>query len=481
MIRLFLTCWLVYSVFWTPFIVREHFPAMSLAENGTFDVSRYYGWSDDIFRGPRGGAYINNNPGASLAAAIPLAVLRPWFKRYDYAPPLDTSHITTGPLLRRAAAEGRARYFMLIAFATVVLVMAPMSAFAVAFFGLRIRQTGVSTRSAVLVAALCAFGTPVFYRTEYLNHNMMVASVGLVALLLLWDPHRRPLPPRNVWTAGALAGFAVLCDFSALVLAAVVAFYIYWRVGDGQQSRLAMLARYAAAAAPFAAALLLYQAMAFGNFLRPSQHYMEPTAPTAHGYRGFDWPSPSLLWANFFDPRFGLFVYCPILGLGLASWWLRRVPHPIPRREQSLILLYFGGMVLFCAANQYSWLQPSTGFRYLIPIVPCLLLLTAHALQAVPRAVAGTLGVASVLLSWAMASWRYNRPGEALDAVLKSGFPLPWVRYLQELYVVTRPGWITASCYVALAAALWALWRFRRSPQALLQPVASRGHNPDRP
>jgi hypothetical protein len=461
-VRLFVSCWLVYSVFWTPYIVREHFPAMSLSETGALDVSRYYGWTEDIFRGPRGGAYINNNPGASLTAAIPLAILRPWFKRYDYAPPLNTSHITAGALLRRAAVEGRARYFMLIAFTTVALVMAPASAFAIAFLGLRLRQAGVSTRSAALVAILCAFGTPVFYRTEYLNHNMLVANAGLVALLLLWDPDGRPLARWKAWAAGALCGYALLCDFSALVVGGTVALYLYWRAGDGKQSRIAMLARFAAAALPFGFALLLYQAVAFGNFLLPSQQYMAPTAPTSHGYRGFDWPSPALLWANFFDPRFGLFVYCPLLVLGLASWWIRHVRHPLPRREQSLILLYFGGMVLFCAANQYSWLQPSTGFRYLIPVVPCLLLLTVHVFQALPRALAGGLGAASVLLSWAMASWRYNRPDEALAATLADGFPLPWIRHLSELSIVTRPGWMTAGCYGALAAALWLTWTVGR-------------------
>jgi hypothetical protein len=476
-VRLFFTCWLVYSVFWTPYIVREHFPAMSLAENGTLDVSRYYGWSDDIFRGPRGGAYINNNPGASLVAAIPLAVLRPWFQRYDHAPPQDTVAITAGPLLRRAAAEGRAHYFMLIAFATVALVMAPISAFAIALFGMRLRQSGVSTRGAALAAVLCAFGTPVFYRTEYLNHNMIVASAGLIALLLLWDPHRKPLLAGRIWAAGALAGFALLCDFSALVLDAVVALYIYWRAADGKRSRFGMMARYAAAIAPFAVALLIYQAIAFGNFLLPSQHYMTPTAPTSHGYRGIDWPSAALFWANFFDPRFGLFVYCPMLALGLASWWIRRVPNPVPHREQALILVYFAGMVFFCAANQYSWLQPSTGFRYLIPVVPCLLLLTMHVLQAVPRPVATTFGAASVLLGWAMASWRSNRPDESVAAALNGGFPLPWVRHLQELQIVASPGWMTAGCYSAMAAALWMTWRLGRTRDSAAAPVNSRHWN----
>jgi hypothetical protein len=139
----------------------------------------------------------------------------------------------------------------------------------------------------------------------------------------------------------------------------------------------------------------------------------------------------------------------------------------VPRREQSLILLYFGTLVLFCAANQYSWLQPSTGFRYLIPIVPCLLLLVAHVLQALPRPLPAALGVASVLLGWAMASWRFNRPAEAVAAVFDAGFPLPWVRHLSELYVVARPGWATAACYTALAAALWTVWSVGRERQII--------------
>src|SRR5215472_11420742 len=81
--RVFFTCWLVYSVFWSPYIVREHFPALTLLERGTLNVEPYLEWSDDIFRGPNGGAYINNNPGASLIGAIPLVLLRPLLSGVD--------------------------------------------------------------------------------------------------------------------------------------------------------------------------------------------------------------------------------------------------------------------------------------------------------------------------------------------------------------------------------------------------------------
>ena len=40
-IRLFLTCWLVFTVHFATNTVREHYPAFSLVEQGTFKVDRY--------------------------------------------------------------------------------------------------------------------------------------------------------------------------------------------------------------------------------------------------------------------------------------------------------------------------------------------------------------------------------------------------------------------------------------------------------
>ena len=40
----------MYSVFWTPYIVREHFPAVALAERGSLNVADYLGWTDEFSR-----------------------------------------------------------------------------------------------------------------------------------------------------------------------------------------------------------------------------------------------------------------------------------------------------------------------------------------------------------------------------------------------------------------------------------------------
>ncbi len=129
--RVFFSCWLIYTFFWTPYIVREHFPALTLMEHGTLNVERYLGWSDDIFLGPNGGAFINNNPGASMTGAIPLLLLRPLLLRVDVwneSLPANRPIQNDGDLFWRALAEGRGLYFLLLAFIAVAAVMAPLTA-----------------------------------------------------------------------------------------------------------------------------------------------------------------------------------------------------------------------------------------------------------------------------------------------------------------------------------------------------------------
>ena len=172
------------------------------------------------------------------------------------------------------------------------------------------------------------------------------------------------------------------------------------------------------------AGLFLYQMWAFGSFYRPSQHFMTPTSPTSHGYRGFDWPSARLLWANFFDPRFGLFAY-------------------------------FGLFVLFCACNQYSWLQPSTGFRYLVPVVPALALLAIQTCQVFPALVKWTIALAALAQSFILSAAHENNFALSVRTLWLRKFELPWMIRLSEVGVKTP--WARAAVAFGLFAAV-AIW-----------------------
>jgi hypothetical protein len=460
--RVFLTCWLVYSAFWTPYIVREHFPAVALAERGTLNVERYAGWTDDIFIGPRSGAYINNNPGASLTGAIPLILLRPLLTRVDkwnQALPRPSPQIDDGELFWRTLREGRAFYFLLVGFLTVALVMAPLTAGTAAFLCSRLIEAGIPATAAAMSALLYGLGTPVLFRAAHLNHNLLVSDAGFTALLLIYDPKSRPIGSARAAFAGLLAGYAILCDYSGIVVIMVTAGYVWLRsAGQPPRGRLKIIAAYAAGLAPGVLALAAYQAWAFGSLYHPSQHYMTPTAPTSHGYRGFDWPSPSLAWANFFDPRFGLFAYCPALLLSLLA--------PIPQirgryrvqpREMWVLFSYFALFVLFCAANQYSWLQPLTGFRYLVPVVPGLALLAMQVGQSLPRVVRAIVAIAALAQSLILAAAHENDIRMALGTILHRRFALLWMIRLGEA------GWhvtwvLTLSTFVLLVLAIAAIW-----------------------
>src|SRR5262245_36849401 len=61
-LRLFATCWLVYVLHFATNTVREIYPALTLGDHLSFDLSEYLGFHPDIFEIPGRGAFINNNP-----------------------------------------------------------------------------------------------------------------------------------------------------------------------------------------------------------------------------------------------------------------------------------------------------------------------------------------------------------------------------------------------------------------------------------
>jgi hypothetical protein len=324
-------------------------------------------------------------------------------------------------------------------------------------------------------------GTPVLFRTAYLNHNLLVADAGIVALLLLWDPAKKPLAPARAAAAGLLAGFSFLCDYSGAVVIAVTSLYTWLRsAGQPVSQRWRPLAAFAAGVIPAVAGLAIYQAWAFGTPARPSQYYMAPTAPTSRGYRGFDWPSPALLWANFFNPRFGLFATCPLLILAFAAPFITRVRYRVPRRETWTLLAYFALFVLFCSANQYSWLQTSTGFRYLVPVVPALAILAVQVGQALPRSVRWLLSGAALAQSVIIAAAHQSDIVLAASALIRNRFELPWMIRLRATGLPVNWLWPVVT-FLVLAVAVGLIWRNPHLRGSRAGPAAPSRNRPIRP
>ena len=450
-VQLFLTCWLIYSLHWAPWLVREHFPAWALAESGSLNVQTFLGWNDDIFPGQRGGAWINNSPGASILGAVPLVLGRPLLRYAESAsrpadiplPPRDAV------AYRRAFQENRFYVAMAVSFLTAVFLMAPLSALAAALLFLSLERHGLPHPLALVAALAYAFATPVFFRTLYLNHNLIVGQLSLIAFLLLQSDQRNiGRPP----AAGALAGFTMLCDFTGFLVCAALAVWCLARLGW----RRAMV--FSLAAAPGALGLMAYQFAAFGNALLPPQHYMIPTAPTSIGYRGFHWPSPTLAWANLFEPRWGLLAYCPLLALAFVAPWVRAPRWKTPRSEAVLVYGLFAAMFLLSAANHYSWLQWTTGFRYLLPTVPGFLLLSLQTLSASPRWLIWLALALSALHQWFIAM-TYQYPAEAWRRVLGGGIDFAWLREFRRFGLCAEWYWSPYLMATLACFAVGLIWR----------------------
>lgn len=476
--RLFLTCWLVFVLHFATNTVREIYPALSLGDHLSFDVSEYVGLHPDIFVMEGRGAYINNNPGASMLGALPYALTRPVIDKVVAgiqaaragSPASTAGYDSIYPMAREFYEQARERgldvKFGLAAGVMQSLLMAPLGALSVVVMFYLLRHLTHSTRTAALLSLLYAFATPVLYRTAQLNQNILVGYCALFGFALLYpDWDHPPLTPRlRYLAAGLLAGWAVVLDYSGLIVVAGLTGYalLVWRAPAPAARRLAPLMGFAAGVAVGLAILMAYQWHAFGHPLYPAQSYMPPANFTDQGYRGFSWPQLDLLSETAFGIRYGLFTSAPLLLLALyVPGWLGR--GSLLRRRDAVwmaafCLLFF----VFAAANQYGRMQFNSGVRHIVPVTPFIFLLAASTLVRFPRWLAYTIGIITVYWSWCLAMYRDVEQGlgvfEALAHVTLEGPRLPWLTTLVNM------GYAPLSLVVPILAVamtvIVALWVF---------------------
>ena len=497
-LRLFATCWLVYALHFATNTVREIYPALSLGDHLSFDVSEYLGMHDDIFEIPGRGAFINNNPGASILGAIPYTLARPIIDRVvervhlaraksrEPAPEYNTIYPMAREFYGKARERGLDVKFGLAAGVMQAFLMAPLSALsAVVMFHILVSLTA-SVRAALLLALLYAFATPVFYRTAQLNQNLLVSHFALFAFALLWRPWDDPLRPQRprYLLAGLLCGWAVVLDYSGLVVVLVLSLY-----GIVRRSSLPAEARSRNDVAHFVvgviscgAVLMGYQWLSFGSPFFPAQHYMPPAEFTHYGYRGMDWPHLNLLWETAFGMRYGLFTSAPLLLLALyVPAWVQGRIRIVGNRELWCILIFSLVFFLFCAANQYTRMQFNTGVRHIVPVSPFLFLLAAGVLLRMPTMLAAFVAILSTYWSWCLAMYRDVEQGlgvlEAIIRITLEGFRLPWLTTLEGLGYL--PGGASAIPLLTLLGVIvWTLWYV--GVPAVTDPRPSGAGNHDR-
>jgi hypothetical protein len=399
---------------------------------------------DDFFEVEGRGWHHGANPGASMIAAIPYALARPAVNRVvtrtnrrradqnEPPPAYNAPNVEDRELFRKAWNRG---YDIKLGLAALVMqwfCMAPLSAAGVVLMFFALIPLLNSDQRALWFALLYAFGTPVFYRTGFLNHNMMLGHFAFAAFLLLWNYRERlPCSPATRLTlAGFAAGLGVLLDYSGGILLLALFFYsTYRRIKSGEASAARMVIstaiRFGFGALGPVALLWFYQWQSFGHPFYPGQHWMAPVEWMDLGYQGFSLPRWDLLQMLLVDHRFGLFISCPFFLVALAAPFFHRAgtrPGAVTFATPELVFLLVTSTVLwlFFGAVAYTRLQFVTGVRYLAPLFPFLFLLAMAALTRLPVILVRLIAIASVTLAWSMAMYRdVERGWGVLDPVFE--------------------------------------------------------------
>jgi hypothetical protein len=482
-LRLFATCWLVYVLHFATNTVREIYPALSLGDHFSFDVSEYLGFHPDIFEIPGRGAFINNNPGASILGVVPYALLRPVIDlivekvQKDRMAASDRAEYNSiYPMAREFYRKARERgldvKFGLAAAVMQALLMAPLSALSgvVMFYVLGSLTSG---RAALFLALLYAFATPVFYRTAQLNQNLLVSHFAFYAFALLWRPWDKPVRPQNMryFLAGLVSGWTVVLDYSGVVVVSSLGLYVCLahREAIVRSKIFKDLCFYGAGAGLAMAVLLAYQWISFGHPFYPAQYYMPAATFTDLGYRGMDWPKIDLLWQTGFNLRFGLFTSAPLLLLALyvPAWF--RSHRIIATPEFTFVLAFSLLFFLFCAANQYGRMQFNSGVRHIVPVTPFLFLIVAGVLLRFPTGLATAVGIVCTYWSWCLAMYRDVEQGwgvlESVIHITLEGVRLPWLSTLKSMgyHAAATPEFLLLLTTTAVLCALWTVGRSRET------------------
>jgi hypothetical protein len=220
-------------------------------------------------------------------------------------------------------------------------------------------------RRSPTVLWILLFGTPLFvYGLLLFSHAVVTAALfGAWASLFAIDVRR----PWHDWIAGALIGVAVCCEYPALIPALVLG------IGLAVRGAWSAIGRVVMGGMPFAAALAVYNTVAFGGPFVLSTWYDRLPEYRALGRTalfGVNLPSLEIALRLLLDPSRGLLVFSPVLILAVpallvarrqldraAFWTLVAVP--------ATILVFYAGY-----PNWHGgW---AVGPRYLTGAIPFL-------------------------------------------------------------------------------------------------------------
>ena len=263
-----------------------------------------------------------------------------------------------------------------------------------ALFWVLLCRLGAPPRRALFLTAAGVFGTMWYgYGAVFYPYVPGLACL-LGALYVTFFPPARRITPWNALAVGALLGFTMLCDY--LFGLVVVGVGVIWLLRLGDQGGLFGLRAFAemtgertpgkqllGLAAVCAAGFFLplapwfaYTYSIYGEFAIPYRYEVDPRfrEGMAQGFMGATYPKLHAFYFTTVHPFRGIFFWSPVLLAGLAGCILGTRQYGKRAIVGWLGLWAAAGYILFTASYYMWWGGWAMGPRFMIPMLPFVLL-----------------------------------------------------------------------------------------------------------
>lgn len=249
-----------------------------------------------------------------------------------------------------------------------------------------------------LVATLLyCLGTLAWPYSTILFGHQPAAAAGFVALAAAYMCVRSQ-NRKGLWAAvaGALAGFAVITEFPAIIIFLAVAGMVLVGCGRGG------LGWYVLASLPVFGLQLAYNWACFGHPLRFGYQF-EANPQFAHPAQWIGWPRLSVALSLLFSPTKGLLFFSPYLAFALCGLAQGLCQTGARRWMATACLAVFAGYFLYNSGHYMWWGGVCLGPRHLVPALPFLafgLVFALHPMARLWRILLALAAAWSVAVAW---------------------------------------------------------------------------------
>lgn len=473
---IFLSCWLIYLFHLGPIpgVNENRYIDLtrSIVEEGRLTIDRYhYNTVDKAFY--NGHYYAGASPGPSLLAIPPYLLFK---GVYQFVPRTILRQYDSASYIREkmggatAPDDFVARYpfgeLLLAHLMITALTCSLLSACTVILLYRLLGWMGLPETSRLIVLVIYAFGTLMFFYSTRLYAHVPSAFFGVVGFVLLYAIRHGRLEVTWGWVAGLALGLAVLMEYTVVPM--VVGLGLY---GVQVLRRRGLVAFFIGGMVPVGC-LMVYQYVCFGNPLTTAYNFpMSPDDPGPHidqmkvGFHGFGVPSMAVLWGLSLSPYRGVFTYMPILLCAMYALFKRLRDHSDPYLvEWRVIAIAFVLQFLFNSAMLRFW---SGGYvfgpRYLVPIIPLLMLPLARAFQEMPSRLIVVIGLLSILINWSGVQYIVSQSAFGSIAMFLLSGPTSQLYQFLASYFHTYSQWdipiSSLGGFLILGVAIWGIWR----------------------